>query len=115
MIEVSSGMFGWQFRVDVGSPWNGGGGYYGGPVYDGYGYALPPHHDPSLYAAAAYGAYPMYGGHQQQVSWMKEEDHLSTESGFNGQKFTLCNSAWSVQFLRIHPNCGVDLSFDNLR
>ncbi|KAF7829738.1 polyadenylate-binding protein RBP47C-like [Senna tora] len=56
-----------QSRVDVGSPWNGG--YYGGPVYDGYGYALPPHHDPSIYAAAAaYGAYPIYGGHQQQVS-----------------------------------------------
>ncbi|XP_004501589.1 polyadenylate-binding protein RBP47C'-like [Cicer arietinum] len=55
-----------QFRMDFGSPWNGA--YYGGPVYDGYGYAALPHpHDPSMYAAA-YGAYPIYGGHQQQVS-----------------------------------------------
>ncbi|KAI4316737.1 hypothetical protein L6164_024686 [Bauhinia variegata] len=54
-----------QFRMDFGNPWSGA--YYGGPVYDGYGYALPPPHDPSIYAAA-YGAYPIYGGHQQQVS-----------------------------------------------
>ncbi|XP_019430711.1 PREDICTED: polyadenylate-binding protein RBP47C-like isoform X1 [Lupinus angustifolius] len=54
-----------QFRMDFGSPWNGA--YYGGPVYDGYGYALPPPHDPRIYAAA-YGAYPAYGGYQQQVS-----------------------------------------------
>ncbi|KAK7291134.1 hypothetical protein RIF29_06043 [Crotalaria pallida] len=52
-----------QFRMDFGSPWNGA--YYGAPVYDGYGYALPPPHDPRIYAAA-YGAYPVYGGHQQQ-------------------------------------------------
>jgi len=49
----------------LGSPWSGA--YYGGTVYDGYGYALPAPHDPSIYAAA-YGAYPIYGGHQQQVS-----------------------------------------------
>ncbi|XP_008220170.1 PREDICTED: polyadenylate-binding protein RBP47-like isoform X1 [Prunus mume] len=57
-----------QFRTDFGNQWAGA--YYGGPVYDGYGYALPPHHDPSMYAAAAaaYGAYPVYGTHQQQVS-----------------------------------------------
>ncbi|KAJ6954981.1 polyadenylate-binding protein RBP47-like [Populus alba x Populus x berolinensis] len=54
-----------QHRADFSSPWNGA--YYGGQVYDGYGYALPPPHDPSTYAAA-YGAYPMYGHHQQQVS-----------------------------------------------
>ncbi|CAL5204654.1 unnamed protein product [Lathyrus oleraceus] len=55
-----------QHRMDFGSPWNGA--YYGGgPVYDGYGYALPHPHDPGMYAAA-YGAYPIYGGHQQQVS-----------------------------------------------
>ncbi|KAK7321710.1 hypothetical protein VNO77_32593 [Canavalia gladiata] len=54
-----------QFRMDFGNPWSGA--YYGGPIYDGYGYALPPPHDPSIYAAA-YGAYPFYGGHQQQVS-----------------------------------------------
>ena len=54
-----------QFRMDFGSPWTGA--YYGAPMYDGYGYALPPRHDPSIYAAA-YGAYPLYGGHQQQVS-----------------------------------------------
>ncbi|XP_052119005.1 4-coumarate--CoA ligase 2-like [Arachis duranensis] len=34
------------------------GTYYGAPVYDGYGYALPPPHDPSIYAAA-YAAYPI--------------------------------------------------------
>ncbi|GAV69038.1 RRM_1 domain-containing protein [Cephalotus follicularis] len=57
-----------QSRADFGNQWNAA--YYGGQVYDGYGYALPPTHDPNLYAAAAaaYGAYPMYGGHQQQVS-----------------------------------------------
>ncbi|XWS24274.1 hypothetical protein CRYUN_Cryun28dG0086800 [Craigia yunnanensis] len=57
-----------QFRGDYGNQW--GGAYYGGQVYDGYGYALPPPHDPGMYAAAAaaYGAYPIYGSHQQQVS-----------------------------------------------
>ncbi|KAG8632584.1 polyadenylate-binding protein RBP47 [Manihot esculenta] len=54
-----------QFRSDLGNQWSGA--YYGGQVYDGYGYALPPPHDPSMYAAA-YGAYPVYGSHQQQVS-----------------------------------------------
>lgn len=54
--------------MDFGNQWAGA-AYYGGPVYDGYGYALPPQHDPSMYAAAAaYGAYPVYGTHQQQVS-----------------------------------------------
>ncbi|XP_022773627.1 polyadenylate-binding protein RBP47-like [Durio zibethinus] len=57
-----------QFRGDYGNQW--GGAYYGGQVYDGYGYALPSPHDPGMYAAAAaaYGAYPIYGSHQQQVS-----------------------------------------------
>ncbi|XWS21149.1 hypothetical protein CRYUN_Cryun30bG0030700 [Craigia yunnanensis] len=58
-----------QFRADYGNQW--GGAYYGGQVYDGYGYALPSPHDPGMYAAAAaaaYGAYPIYGSHQQQVS-----------------------------------------------
>ncbi|KAK6160732.1 hypothetical protein DH2020_004113 [Rehmannia glutinosa] len=54
-----------QSRVDYGHQWTGA--YYGGPFYDGYGYPLPPPHDPNMYAAA-YGAYPMYGSHQQQVS-----------------------------------------------
>ncbi|KHG01821.1 Polyadenylate-binding RBP47C -like protein [Gossypium arboreum] len=54
-----------QFRGDYGNQW--GGAYYGGQVYDGYGYAVPPPHDPGMYAAA-YGAYPIYGSHQQQVS-----------------------------------------------
>ncbi|KAG7941549.1 hypothetical protein I3843_16G050300 [Carya illinoinensis] len=54
-----------QFRADFGNQWSGA--YYGGPVYDGYGYALPGPHDPSMYAAA-YGAYPVYGNHQQQVN-----------------------------------------------
>ncbi|KAF2309878.1 hypothetical protein GH714_005466 [Hevea brasiliensis] len=53
-----------QFRSDFGNQWSGA--YYGGQVYDGYGYALPPPHDPSMYAAA-YGAYPVYGSHQQQA------------------------------------------------
>lgn len=52
-----------QFRSEFGSPWNGP-AYYGGPAYDGYGYAMPHPYDQSMYAAA----YPMYGGHQQQVS-----------------------------------------------
>ncbi|XP_030923645.1 polyadenylate-binding protein RBP47C-like [Quercus lobata] len=56
-----------QFRADYGNQWSGA--YYGGQLYDGYGYALPPPHDPSMYATpfAAYGAYPIYGN-QQQVS-----------------------------------------------
>ncbi|MBA0624111.1 hypothetical protein Godav_009511 [Gossypium davidsonii] len=54
-----------QFRGDYGNQW--GGAYYGGQVYDGYGYAVPPPHDPGMYAAA-YGTYPIYGSHQQQVS-----------------------------------------------
>ncbi|KAL0432475.1 UNVERIFIED_CONTAM: Polyadenylate-binding protein RBP47 [Sesamum latifolium] len=57
-----------QSRTDYGNQWTGA--YYGGPFFDGYGYAMPPPHDPSMYAAAAaaYGAYPVYGTHQQQVS-----------------------------------------------
>ncbi|RVX14954.1 Polyadenylate-binding protein RBP47C' [Vitis vinifera] len=51
--------------ADFGNQWSGA--YYGGQVYDGYGYALPPPHDPTMYAAA-YGAYPVYGNHQQQNS-----------------------------------------------
>ncbi|GFP94535.1 polyadenylate-binding protein rbp47 [Phtheirospermum japonicum] len=52
-------------RADFGNQWTGA--YYGPPFFDGYGYAVPPPHDPSMYAAAAaYGAYPMYGTHQQQ-------------------------------------------------
>ncbi|XP_010275610.1 PREDICTED: polyadenylate-binding protein RBP47-like isoform X2 [Nelumbo nucifera] len=54
-----------KMRIDPVNQWNGA--YYGGQVYDGYGYVIPPPHDPSMYAAA-YGAYPIYGGHQQQVS-----------------------------------------------
>ncbi|KAK1427395.1 hypothetical protein QVD17_16079 [Tagetes erecta] len=54
-----------QMRNDFGNQWAGP--YYGGHVYDGYEYAMTPPHDPSIYAAA-YGAYPMYGIHQQQVS-----------------------------------------------
>ncbi|XP_043709286.1 polyadenylate-binding protein RBP47-like isoform X2 [Telopea speciosissima] len=56
-----------QWRTDPGNQWNGA--YYGGQMYDGYGYAVPPQ-DPTMYAAAAaaaYGAYPVYGN-QQQVS-----------------------------------------------
>ncbi|XAR61854.1 hypothetical protein NMG60_11016388 [Bertholletia excelsa] len=55
-----------QARVDFGNPWNGA--YYGGQMFDSYGYAIPPPHDPNMYAAAAYGFYPMYGTHQQQVN-----------------------------------------------
>ncbi|EYU25396.1 hypothetical protein ABFS82_03G046200 [Erythranthe guttata] len=55
-----------QSRVDYAHQWTGA-AYYGGPYFDGYGYALPPPHDPNMYAAA-YGAYPFYGTHQQQVS-----------------------------------------------
>ncbi|KAJ0604163.1 putative RNA recognition motif domain, nucleotide-binding alpha-beta plait domain superfamily [Helianthus annuus] len=52
-------------RNEFGNQW--GGPYYGGHVFDGYEYAMTPPHDPSMYAAA-YGGYPMYGIHQQQVS-----------------------------------------------
>ncbi|KAK1395752.1 polyadenylate-binding protein RBP47-like [Heracleum sosnowskyi] len=52
-----------QFRGEYRNQWTGA--YYGGQIYDGYGYAMPAH-DPGMYAAAAYGAYPMYGTHQQQ-------------------------------------------------
>ncbi|PIN25249.1 Apoptosis-promoting RNA-binding protein TIA-1/TIAR (RRM superfamily) [Handroanthus impetiginosus] len=57
-----------QSRADFGNQWTGP--YYGGPFFDGYGYAVPPPQDPNMYAAAAaaYGAYPMYGTYQQQVS-----------------------------------------------
>ncbi|OUZ99818.1 RNA recognition motif domain [Macleaya cordata] len=59
-----------QSRADPGSQWSGP-AYYGGQVYD-YGYAAPVAQDPNMYAAAAaaatYGAYPVYGSHQQQVS-----------------------------------------------
>ncbi|KAF8029557.1 hypothetical protein BT93_E2086 [Corymbia citriodora subsp. variegata] len=56
-----------QFRADFGNQW--GPVYYGGQVYDGYGYSVPPHYDPSMYTAAtAYAAYPVYGSHQQQVN-----------------------------------------------
>ncbi|KAI3684760.1 hypothetical protein L6452_33986 [Arctium lappa] len=54
-----------QMRNEFGNQWAGA--YYGGHIYDGYEYAMTPPHDPSMYAAA-YGAYPMYGIHQQQVS-----------------------------------------------
>lgn len=54
-----------QSRAEFGNQWNGA--YYGGQVYDGYGYAMSMPHDPTMYGAA-YGAYPMYGNHQQQVS-----------------------------------------------
>ncbi|MCH92071.1 polyadenylate-binding protein RBP47C-like, partial [Trifolium medium] len=67
------------FRTDFGSPWNSP-AYYGGAVYDGYGYALPHPHDPSMYAAA-YGAYPIYGGHQQQL---KSLDKVELESSSTG-------------------------------
>ncbi|CAL9217963.1 unnamed protein product [Arabidopsis halleri] len=42
--------------------------YYEGQYYNGYGYMVPQP-DPRMYPAAPYGGgYPMYGGHQQQVS-----------------------------------------------
>ncbi|KAL0392030.1 UNVERIFIED_CONTAM: Polyadenylate-binding protein RBP47C' [Sesamum radiatum] len=65
-------------RTDYGNQWTGA--YYGGPFFDGYGYAMPPPHDPSMYAAAAaaYGAYPVYGTHQQQ-----EFGATATDSAFS--------------------------------
>ncbi|CAA7048040.1 unnamed protein product [Microthlaspi erraticum] len=55
-----------QPRDKYGNQWAGP--YYGGQYYNGYGYMVPQPHDPRMYAAAPYGGYPMYGGHQQQVS-----------------------------------------------
>ncbi|WVY91575.1 hypothetical protein V8G54_037089 [Vigna mungo] len=71
-----------QFRMDFGNPWTGA--YYGAPIYDGYGYALPPRHDPSIYAAA-YGAYPLYGAHQQQCNREVAFTTSYAESPFNVQ------------------------------
>ncbi|GAA0160333.1 hypothetical protein LIER_16913 [Lithospermum erythrorhizon] len=53
-----------HIRADYGT-----GAYYGRHVYEGYGYPMPPPHDPIMYAAP-YGAYPMYATHphQQQVN-----------------------------------------------
>ncbi|ESQ30862.1 hypothetical protein EUTSA_v10011476mg [Eutrema salsugineum] len=55
-----------QPRDKYGNQWVGP--YYGGQFYNGYGYMVPQPHDPRMYAAGPYGGYPMYGGHQQQVS-----------------------------------------------
>ncbi|KFK36144.1 hypothetical protein AALP_AA4G083000 [Arabis alpina] len=55
-----------QPRDKYGNQWAGP--YYGGQYYNGYGYMVPQPHDPRMYAAAPYGGYQMYGGHQQQVS-----------------------------------------------
>ncbi|XP_010539063.1 PREDICTED: polyadenylate-binding protein RBP47C-like [Tarenaya hassleriana] len=56
-----------QHRGEFRNQWVGP--YYGGEYYNGYGYMIPPPHDPIMYNPATYGAYPMYGGdHQQQVS-----------------------------------------------
>ncbi|KAK4770535.1 hypothetical protein SAY87_031067 [Trapa incisa] len=55
------------FRGDFGNQWAPV--YYGGQPYEGYGYAPPPPpYDPAMYAAA-YGAYPVYGSHQQQAQY----------------------------------------------
>ncbi|KAJ6816033.1 polyadenylate-binding protein RBP47-like [Iris pallida] len=54
-----------QLRGDQVNQWNSG-AYYGGQVYGGYGYTAVPLQSPNMYAAAAYGAYPLYGS--QQVS-----------------------------------------------
>ncbi|XP_078444201.1 polyadenylate-binding protein RBP47-like [Wolffia australiana] len=55
-----------QSRGDSGGQWSNA-AYYGGQLFDGYGYAVPPQ-SPGIYAApAAYGAYPVFGN-QQQVS-----------------------------------------------
>ncbi|KAK4745690.1 hypothetical protein SAY87_012002 [Trapa incisa] len=54
-----------QFRGDFSSQRSPA--YYGGQIYGGYGYAVPLPYDPTMYAAA-YGTYPVYGSHQQQVN-----------------------------------------------
>ncbi|CAN1323736.1 Polyadenylate-binding protein RBP47C, partial [Linum perenne] len=60
-----------QLRAEFANQWSStsAGAYYGGQIYDTYGYVVQPPtpHDPRMYAAA-YGAYPLYGSHQQQVS-----------------------------------------------
>ncbi|GMH04053.1 hypothetical protein Nepgr_005892 [Nepenthes gracilis] len=53
-----------QMRRDFSSQRNGA-SYYGRHIYDRYGYALPQPHDPSNYAAAAYGPYPTHGDQRQ--------------------------------------------------
>ncbi|CAA0808021.1 Polyadenylate-binding protein RBP47C [Striga hermonthica] len=54
-----------SWRSHFGHPWTGA--FYGLPFFDSYGYNVPPPHDPSVYTKA-YGPYPIYGTHQQQVS-----------------------------------------------
>ncbi|KAL5726331.1 hypothetical protein ACHQM5_009382 [Ranunculus cassubicifolius] len=62
-----------QGRGDSGNQYGGQQGYYGGgqQAYEGYGYGAPTPQDPNAYAvagAAPYGAYPVYGNSQHQVS-----------------------------------------------
>ncbi|MCD9644214.1 hypothetical protein HAX54_032362 [Datura stramonium] len=66
-----------QSRTNFMNQWTGP--YYGGHFYNAYRYAFPPPHDPGMYEAAAYGAYPVYGTHQQQpvILSINEKDHLS--------------------------------------
>ncbi|KAA8537717.1 hypothetical protein F0562_027293 [Nyssa sinensis] len=42
-----------QMRADFSNQWTGA--YYGGQIYDGYGYALPPTHDPGMYGTGSCG------------------------------------------------------------
>ncbi|KAG5629275.1 hypothetical protein H5410_000992 [Solanum commersonii] len=60
-------------QSDFGNKWTRP--YYGGHFCDGYGYAFPSPHDPGTYAAA-YGAYPVYGTHRQQVSLKSAAEFL---------------------------------------
>ncbi|KAL3376763.1 hypothetical protein AABB24_003272 [Solanum stoloniferum] len=53
--------------------------YYVGHFYDGYRYAFPPPYDSGMYTSA-YGAYPVYGTHQQQFFSFNFQEHLGTTS-----------------------------------
>ncbi|KAL4583598.1 hypothetical protein LXL04_008176 [Taraxacum kok-saghyz] len=66
-----------QLRNDFGNQWAGA--YYGGQIYDGYGYGVQGPHDPNMYAAGPYGTYAMYATHQQQLHLTSEmvEDALN--------------------------------------
>ncbi|KAI8549858.1 hypothetical protein RHMOL_Rhmol06G0057600 [Rhododendron molle] len=89
-----------QLRGDFGSPWNSP--YYGGQMYEGYGYGLPPPHSPSMYAAA-YGAYPMYGTHQQQRNLPPPNSLRCKDDDDKPKDLPPTLSSWPVSQARLLP------------
>nr|POE98880.1 polyadenylate-binding protein rbp47c [Quercus suber] len=71
-----------QFRADYGNQWSGA--YYGGQLYDGYGYALPPPHDPSMYAAP-FAAFEAASSLSASTPNSKAKVVVTRERGKNGK------------------------------